>query len=528
MSASFVTSLIASPLASTSTEGQIAHQLESSHRSGHSTPSPNGDVEPSRDVNGKLIETSPPHFFRSPRLPQLPPLHYHQSFTPLGSAILSHTNYNSTHRQNDERESVNSSGPYPFSSTGSTHGHRPSTSLESEYSHISHDDSLNQQSPRPSTSTQVFPRLPDLAAHYGIPQLLPPAPRPTPRRPSFPTSSASTPPAESFAQVCANYLNMLSQKPEDTPMAEDTSPSTAQPAPLPSNEEAVQSLYEVLSGDCDPYRLSTAPKLTRHTAIGSPDFMTSPDFATSPDFMNEYLTSPWEDSPLDDMLTTPGLGSTDIDMLTSPLLTDTGDLGDMNLFGGLFEQPLDISKPAPPPPLFQLDNLYTLPSPITPSLDPSSLYTSPQEPSTPSFAPPSSRRKSTATGTRRNITPNSLVPFDAPTQPRKYTTPSATSRKELPAIFAKKRARTQAFGDDDDDVHEEPLPPNATEKEQIEWKRRQNTLAARKSRKRKLQHQLELEAAVERLTQERETWKIRALTYQALLKNHGHEVPQIS
>jgi len=130
-----------------------------------------------------------------------------------------------------------------------------------------------------------------------------------------------------------------------------------------------------------------------------------------------------------------------------------------------------------------------------------------------------------ATGTRRNITPESLVPLDAPTQPRKYTTPSVTSRKELPAIFAKKRARTVAFGDDDDDAIEQPLPPNATEKEQIEWKRRQNTLAARKSRKRKLQHQRELEADVDRLTKERDMWHLRALTCEALLKNHGHEVP---
>jgi hypothetical protein len=328
---------------------------------------------------------------------------------------------------------------------------------------------------------------------------------------------------------------MLSQKIDDNTVGEQTSPimdSADLFSSSVSTEEAVQNLFEVLSGDPHPSMLCSGPWLT-HTARTLFD-TASPEFTTSPDFpMSEYLTSPWEDSPLDELLTTPALDSTDMDMLTSPLLTDSGDMPDMNLFGGLFE-PLSISKPhvAPPPALPQLENLYTMPSPLTPSLDPHSLYASPRLPTTPSFpshpAPSASRRKSTATGTRRNITPDSLVPLDAPTQPRKYTTPSATSRKELPAVFAKKRARSQAFGDDEDEVPEEPLPPNATEKEQIEWKRRQNTLAARKSRKRKLQHQLELEEAVERLAAEKEMWKVRALTYQTLLRNHGHEVPEFS
>lgn len=70
-------------------------------------------------------------------------------------------------------------------------------------------------------------------------------------------------------------------------------------------------------------------------------------------------------------------------------------------------------------------------------------------------------------------------------------------------------------------AEEEQLGPNATEKEQIEWKRRQNTLAARKSRKRKLLHQQELEESVERLTQEKEVWRTRALTLRQLLHSHG-------
>lgn len=249
-------------------------------------------------------------------------------------------------------------------------------------------------------------------------------------------------------------------------------------------------------------------------------FSASPMF--SPEYpLSEYLTSPVDDSPL---LTTPHLGS---EMLTSPLLSDVGD--DMELFGGMsFFDSYAEKESAPTLPTLDMDNLYAMPSPVSPCLDPSSVYTSPQVTMSPSF-PFSSKPKSTATGTRKNLTPESLVPLDAPTQARKYTTPSATSRKELPAVFAKKRARSQAFGEDEDEgVEEAPLPPNASEREQIEWKRRQNTLAARKSRKRKLQHQLELEAAVERLTSEKETWKVRALTYQGMLRQHGVEVPEFS
>lgn len=128
-----------------------------------------------------------------------------------------------------------------------------------------------------------------------------------------------------------------------------------------------------------------------------------------------------------------------------------------------------------------------------------------------------------ATGTRKNITPESLIPLDAPTQTRKYATPSSTSRKDVPAVFANKRKRGPAFDDFEEDelASTEPLRPNATEKEKIEWKRRQNTLAARKSRKRKLEHQLYLETKVEGLEREVGMWKTRAKTLQSVLRNNN-------
>jgi len=279
------------------------------------------------------------------------------------------------------------------------------------------------------------------------------------------------------------------------------------------------------------------PVLTDDTAqdlyealAASPEF--SPEFPTS-----DFLTSPWDDSPFDELLKTPGLGSMDIDMLTTPLLDDNSGDNMATLFADMpIYDMISVSKDPPcstlslsTAPQLDTEGMYTImPSPVSPSLDPSSLYPSPRLPTTfTNFSeqPSTDRRKSAATGTRKNITPESLVPLDAPTQPRKYATASSTSRKELPAVFAKKRARSQAFADEDDELGDDLLPPNATEKEQIEWKRRQNTLAARKSRKRKLQHQMALESAVEQLAAEKETWKARALMYQSMLQAQGVDVP---
>lgn len=294
---------------------------------------------------------------------------------------------------------------------------------------------------------------------------------------------------------------MLSQKDDHAAADHSVVPAAAPTA------EAVQALVEVLQA--------------------SPEFQTMDTFA-------DYLTSPFEDSPFDDFLTTPVMGSADMgaDMMTSPAIADYNDFGigsELSLFPEIdydmamaeaksSEQPSD-----PPSPNF--DGLLTM-SPPTPSLDPSSLYPLPL---TPAFQTmPAPRRHTAATGTRKNITPESLVPLDAPTQSRNYATPSATSRKEVPAIFARKRARSQAFGDEDDELEETiTLPLNPTEAQLIEAKRRQNTIAARRSRKRKLEYTRQLEERAETMQEERDMWKSRALACEALLKHHGLEVPEL-
>ena len=85
-----------------------------------------------------------------------------------------------------------------------------------------------------------------------------------------------------------------------------------------------------------------------------------------------------------------------------------------------------------------------------------------------------------ATGIRMRVAPETLLDESAPTQSRNYITPSATSRKEVPAFFARKRARSTSFGDEEGQLDEYVKAPNPTEKDLIERKRRQNTISARK------------------------------------------------
>jgi len=250
----------------------------------------------------------------------------------------------------------------------------------------------------------------------------------------------------------------------------------------------------------------------------SPDFFNPSSFLTSP-------LSPWED----DLLTTPAfeadMGMTP-DIFTSPALTDFGGDHDHmpSLFGpsgyeGYDDAKLNFGSTLGPSdlPLPDMDNLYKM-SPGTPAFDTPSHFPLDFE------RPLTGKQKAVPTGTRKNVTPESLVPYNAPIQTRKYRTPSATSRKELPVTFARKRARTQGLGEEEDEVP----GPSVSEEDAIKTKRLQNTLAARRSRKRKLEYQRELEEAIEAERKEKEAWRARALILEALLRDKGHEVPQMS
>lgn len=132
-----------------------------------------------------------------------------------------------------------------------------------------------------------------------------------------------------------------------------------------------------------------------------------------------------------------------------------------------------------------------------------------------------------SSGKRRS--PDNLIPLDAPTQPRRYVTPSATSRKDVPSFFNNKR-RSQSIPSDgeEDELEEERTGLPRNDQEEIEKRRRKNTIAARRSRLKKLEQKIALEQAVERLTREREIWRTRALTLRSLLTSHGIPCPDFN
>jgi len=250
--------------------------------------------------------------------------------------------------------------------------------------------------------------------------------------------------------------------------------------------------------------------------------------------LNAYLTSPLIDSPWEEeFLTTPALlpgGDMGIDVMESPALLDNDEaytsaplFGDEPLFEHLTFEKLNADRRS-----LALDSLsLRLPSE---ALDSPTSSTSPVSPagsrgkrSTGKQATKTSRRKSVPTGTRKNVTPESLIPVDAPIQDRKYVSESATSRKELPAVFARKRKRASSELDNEEDLL--AAPPTTNEMSAIEAKRRQNTLAARRSRKRKLEHQRDLETTIDNERAEKDAWKQRALAFEAILNSNGIRIP---
>jgi len=279
---------------------------------------------------------------------------------------------------------------------------------------------------------------------------------------------------DAFSSLCSEYLTMLDNSTSELGL------NTASHAPNSSDEVAAQAILSLLcAGD---------------SSVKQSDFLTSP-----------------MESPLDDFLSTPGLRNGDFTSdFTSPLIADGDEFAahyhDTPLFDdvGLFEPPSDKRGASSLFPAVNLESMYTF-SPSTPALDASPLFP-PHPPRHPSNLP---------TGTRKNLTPEALIPLDAPVQQRNYLTPSATSRKDPP----RKRSRSEAFADDVE-VGEE-----MGELDAVAAKRLQNTLAARRSRKRKLEHQLELETRLEHEKQQKEQWRSRAMTLEALLLSHGIPVP---
>ncbi|KAJ3844789.1 hypothetical protein F5878DRAFT_35978 [Lentinula raphanica] len=381
-----------------------------------------------------------------------------------------------------------------------------------------------------------------LAAHYGIPQALPRPPLTTPR-----TIMSQETPLPDFESLSRNYLSMLANKPTDntsTTMSSTHISEDMPPPPVPQSKEdaALKAAVDTLIGTPSP--VSSCSSLTDSIddpILASPEFQAMAsfnDFLSSPFSTpyDDFNTSPMDDSPFAADLSTPIMDVFDEELglsgmatgMDEPLLDDASALYDM------FVEAEPAKEVAPVVSATELLNnklLYTM-SPPTPSLDQvNTLYASPRLPSVQipaksSTDSSSSRKVSLATGTRRNITPDNLLPLDAPTQTRRYITPSSTSRREFPASSAKKRSSSEAFEGDDEGHEEESVPtkppgPGASEQEKLEYKRRMSTIAARKSRRRKLEHKLMLEARVEELEKDTEKWKTRCKVLQEVLRSHS-------
>ncbi|KAF8195058.1 hypothetical protein BJ912DRAFT_1040598 [Pholiota molesta] len=125
------------------------------------------------------------------------------------------------------------------------------------------------------------------------------------------------------------------------------------------------------------------------------------------------------------------------------------------------------------------------------------------------------------------VNPNLYMPQYAPGQSSGYL--STSEKKEPPSAFLPSRRRgASPRSDDDDELPDEQLDPNATEQEKQAFKRRRNTLAARRSRHRRQVQFQKLEEDVARLNRERDIWKERALMMERMLSTHGLPCPNFS
>jgi len=468
---------------------------------------------------------------RLSRLPATVPSSSQPTSGSTSEAAISAFQYNITNTASGQDVHFVNSSASSSSSLATRPFGQPSTPLETSVSSFPQpitQHGLNHPIRRPRTSNQVFQSSKDLAAHYGIPQQLPPAPRTSSRyQPQPPPSPKESPEIVDFRALSANYLNMLSNKSTDNTVAVSSTPAmptaiapAEMDAPLVPSSAEHETLHEiaVMLGE------STASVaffgVTHNTGsaftASSPEFRDADsfDFMTSPlmpGLDQDYGFSP-DETPYEDFLNTPLLP--DDSMMTSPYMEDNGALFAMPDM--LNDKVEETAKPQHS----YSNELYTI-SPESPLLDSFDNSAFPTSSSTPASK---THRPSKATGIRKGITPEALLDESAPTQPRKYATPSATSKKDVPATFARKRARSTAFGDEEDQLGED-LPLNPTEKDLIEAKRRQNTVAARRSRKRKLEQFQNMEKSRDEERRLKEMWQDRANMLLEVIRGMGVAYP---
>jgi hypothetical protein len=414
-----------------------------------------------------------------------------------------------------------------------------------------------------------------LPSSYGIPNSLPPTPSTAPRS-QLPSEPQPLPQevddaVEQLQRMSSGYMHMLSTQPQayidpymsdnymsalTAPVEEEqftnggfinpndlfrSGPDTDAPADVCDVTPSAQGDYSpILSQQTQAYGSESASTalLDRYPFR---DHYSQYEFTPEDDTPYEaFIQTPQDDSPFSEFLSTPK--TEEVDLLTGPVPIDN-----LTLHGETSPQMLSDAK-LPPLGIGKLWNIDGT-APAAPALDTSELYTmSPDDPSLDSFesndtsvpqngethpqslpilplpSEDTSRVLRSYTGTRKNATVQSMIPIDAPTQPRNYLTPSATSRKAVPASFARKRKRSVAFAEDDEDDEDEE--PTVIEMSKIEQKRRQNTIAARRSRQRKMAYQKELEQKVDELEKEVKLWKNRAQSLSIIAQSHNIPVPK--
>lgn len=122
---------------------------------------------------------------------------------------------------------------------------------------------------------------------------------------------------------------------------------------------------------------------------------------------------------------------------------------------------------------------------------------------------------------------DSVLPIRPPnTQTRPI---SAVSNSYEPYPKQSPQSRRRVNSDDEDNSDDFELnDPNASDEQKREYKRRQNTLAARRSRARRALETQSLREENARLKTENAVWKERALMMGRLLATHGVPCPSFS
>jgi hypothetical protein len=315
---------------------------------------------------------------------------------------------------------------------------------------------------------------------------------------------------EMFRGLCAHYLNMLSQDEQESAEGRSSFAVHDETLVLPSPER-----HETAA---------ESPVIESHQGSESASLCTTP--------YEGFLTSPL-DSPYDEVLVTPAVGFEDsyssVAHLTSPGIEATFPLiSDDTFLRHDYKHPKDAPSPTPAV-ATALEGLIPMPTSSVPN-SPKGQTDEWQLPSQTSQRRP--RRRTVPNGTRPGITPDNLIAINAPTKPRNYSGPSSTAKKEVPKYFERrKRDRdatpaVEAITNEGDNSEERDAKRSKLDEEiaeVIETKRRMNTEAARRSRRRKLEHLQELEARVDFLERDRDDWKSRALVAEAMLKHfQGH------